>query len=135
MAGRLLHAGEFWRSWREEGADARTFFDAVSTLCRNAEVCRTMLRNMASIYLTDGGPDSELERVGSRVVADRAWIGTGGRARRAGQLRAIPLRCVLRNWREETGLYAPDIEGARLRSNACRVGSEIRQNYYSSRRS
>jgi len=38
MAGRLLHAGGILRSWREEGADARTFFDAVSTLCRNAEV-------------------------------------------------------------------------------------------------
>jgi len=89
-----------------------------------------MLRNMASIYLTDGGRILMLERVGSRVVADRAWIGTAGGHFEQGELND-PLRCVLRELREETGLYAPDIEGARLRYITLRrVGSEIRQNYY-----
>lgn len=73
------------------------------------------LRNMTSVYITDGDRMLLLYRVGSRVVAP-SWCGVGGHFEEV---------------REEIGLGEHDLRELRLRYITLRnKNGEIRQNYY-----
>lgn len=87
------------------------------------------LRNMASVYITDGNRMLLLYRQGGRVVND-VWVGSAG-----GHFEAFELNdaraCVLRELREELGLGEQDIHDLSLRYITLRRSKgEIRQNYY-----
>ena len=87
------------------------------------------LRNMTSLYLTREGEVLCLYRIGSRVVSNR-YIGSCGGHFEEDELND-PLKCILREAREELGLAENDLEGLSLRYITHRLmGGEIRQNYY-----
>ena len=86
------------------------------------------LRNMASVYITDGDRMLLLYRVGSRVVAP-SWCGVGGHFEKdeLNDAKAAILREV---W-EEIGLRECDLSNLKLRYITLRnKNGEIRQNYY-----
>ena len=86
------------------------------------------LRNMASVYITDGNRMLLLYRVGSRVVAP-SWCGVGGHFEKEelNDAKAAILREV---W-EEIGLRECDLKNLKLRYITLRnKNGEIRQNYY-----
>lgn len=99
---------------------------------RNRDRGRNMdgkLRNMASIYITNGDRMLLLFRQGGRVVND-VWIGSAG-----GHFEEFELNdaraCVLRELEEELGLGECDIHDLALRYVTLRRSKgEIRQNYY-----
>ena len=87
------------------------------------------LRNMASIYITNGDKMLLLFRQGGKVVND-VWIGSAG-----GHFEAYELNdaraCVLRELKEELGLKDSEIKNLSLRYVTLRrAKGEIRQNYY-----
>lgn len=87
------------------------------------------LRNMASVYLSEGNGLWMLYRVGSRV-ANNKYIGTAGGHFEKDELNDARA-CVLRELREECGLTEDDVAGLRLRYITLRYkNGEIRQNYY-----
>ena len=87
------------------------------------------LRNMTSLYLTREGEVLCLYRIGSRVVSNR-YIGSCGGHFEEDELND-PLKCILREAREELGLTENDLEGMSLRYITHRLTKgEIRQNYY-----
>ncbi len=87
------------------------------------------LRNMTSVYLTDGGGILCLYRIGSRV-ADHMYIGSAGGHFEPDELND-PRKCVLREMEEELDLREEDVEGLTLRYVTLRLkNGEIRQNYY-----
>lgn len=87
------------------------------------------LRNMTSVFLTDGEKLLCLYRVGSRV-ADHMYIGSAGGHFEENELND-PRRCVLREMQEELGLSEDDVLDLRLRYVTCRLkNKELRQNYY-----
>lgn len=87
------------------------------------------LRNMTSVFLTDGERLLCLYRVGSKV-ANHMYIGSAGGHFEEGELND-PRACVLREMREELGLAQSDVEDLRLRYVTCRLKNrELRQNYY-----
>lgn len=86
------------------------------------------LRNMTSIYITQGNKMLLLYRIGSRVVAP-SWCGIGGHFEpdELNDARA----CVLRELQEEAGLSEADLEHFQMRYVTLRLkNGEIRQNYY-----
>lgn len=87
------------------------------------------LRNMASLYITDGDRMLLLFRQGGRVVND-VWVGSAG-----GHFETFELNdaraCVLRELKEELGLGEHQIQNLALRYITLRRSKgEIRQNYY-----
>lgn len=87
------------------------------------------LRNMASVYITDGDRMLLLFRQGGRVVND-VWVGSAG-----GHFETFELNdaraCVLRELKEELGLGAHQVQDLALRYITLRRSKgEIRQNYY-----
>lgn len=87
------------------------------------------LRNMASIYITNGEKMLLLFRQGGRVVND-VWVGSAG-----GHFETFELNdaraCVLRELEEELGLKDSEIKNLSLRYVTLRrTKGEIRQNYY-----
>lgn len=86
------------------------------------------LRNMTSIYISDGAKMLLLYRIGSRVVAP-SWCGIGGHFE-ADELNQ-PQKCVLRELYEEMKIPETALEHLRLRYVTLRLkNGEIRQNYY-----
>ena len=91
-------------------------------------VVHIRLRNMATIYIQSGDEMLLIRRVGSRLFKGAIWSGVGGHFElpEAGD----PLRCVLRELHEETGLGEQDVSGLALRYITLRkAGDEIRQQY------
>ena len=87
------------------------------------------LRNMTSLYLVREDAVLCLYRVGSRV-ANKKYIGSCGGHFEEAELND-PLKCILREMREELGLTEADIDGLSLRYITHRLAKgEIRQNYY-----
>ena len=87
------------------------------------------LRNMTSLYLVKDTSVLCLYRMGSRV-ANNKYIGSCGGHFEEDELNA-PLKCILREAREELGLTENDLEGLSLRYITHRLTKgEIRQNYY-----
>ena len=87
------------------------------------------LRNMTAIYLLKGDKVLLLFRQGGRVVSN-VWTGSAG-----GHFEEFELNdakaCVLRELKEELGLYESDIQNLSLRYVTLRrTNGEIRQNYY-----
>lgn len=87
------------------------------------------LRNMTSIYLTQGDKILLLYRQGGRVVSD-TWVASAG-----GHFEPYELNdaraCVLRELKEEIGLEEKDLQNLHLRYITLRhTKGEIRQNYY-----
>ena len=87
------------------------------------------LRNMTSIYLTQGDKVLLLYRQGGRVVSD-TWVASAG-----GHFEPYELNdaraCVLRELREEIGLGENNLQNLHLRYITLRhTKGEIRQNYY-----
>lgn len=87
------------------------------------------LRNMTSIYLTQGDKILLLYRQGGRVVSD-TWVASAG-----GHFEPYELNdaraCVLRELQEEIGLTEDSLQNLRLRYVTLRrTKGEIRQNYY-----
>ena len=87
------------------------------------------LRNMTSIYLTQGDKILLLYRQGGRVVSD-TWVASAG-----GHFEPYELNdaraCVLRELREEIGLGENNLQNLHLRYITLRhTKGEIRQNYY-----
>lgn len=87
------------------------------------------LRNMASVYITDGDRMLLLFRQGGRVVND-VWVGSAG-----GHFETYEMNdaraCVLRELKEELGLGEQGIHDLSLRYITLRRSKgEIRQNYY-----
>ena len=87
------------------------------------------LRNMTSLYLTNGEKILFLYRIGSKVIAD-SYTGAAGGHFEKEELND-PKACALRELYEETGLTENDIENLALRYITLRLkNGEIRQNYY-----
>lgn len=87
------------------------------------------LRNMTSLYLVSDSAVLCLYRIGSRV-ADRMYIGSAGGHFEPDELND-PLKCVLREAREELGIDPQELDGLKLRYITHRLkNGEIRQNYY-----
>lgn len=87
------------------------------------------LRNMTSLYLTDGNGILCLYRIGSRV-ANHKYVGAAGGHFEKEELND-PMACVIREMKEELSLTPEDVQGLRLRYITYRLtGGEIRQNYY-----
>lgn len=87
------------------------------------------LRNMTSLYLVREGEVLCLYRIGSRV-ANNKYVGACGGHFEPEELND-PRACVLREMKEELGLFGSDVEDLTLRYITVRmVGGEIRQNYY-----
>lgn len=87
------------------------------------------LRNMTSVYFTDGKRLLCLYRVGSRV-ANNKYVGAAGGHFEKEELND-PKTCVLREMKEELGLSQEDVAGLTLRYITHRLADgEIRQNYY-----
>ena len=87
------------------------------------------LRNMTSLFFTREDGLLCLYRIGSRV-ANHKYVGACGGHFDESEL-SSPEGCVLREMKEELGLFPEDIEGLRLRYMTVRfMGQEIRQNYY-----
>jgi len=87
------------------------------------------LRNMTSVYLTDGEAVLCLYRVGSRV-ANHKYIGSAGGHFEKEELNDARA-CALRELHEELGLQERDLSQLRLRYITYRLkDGEIRQNYY-----
>lgn len=87
------------------------------------------LRNMTSIYLFKGDKVLLLFRQGGSVV-NNVWTGSAG-----GHFEEFELNdakaCVLREMREELGVYESDVQNLSLRYVTLRrTNGEIRQNYY-----
>lgn len=87
------------------------------------------LRNMTSIYITNGDKMLLLFRQGGRVV-NNVWTGSAG-----GHFENFELNdakaCVLRELEEELGLKETDIKNLKLRYVTMRrTNGEIRQNYF-----
>ncbi len=86
------------------------------------------LRNMASVYIMDGGRMLLLYRIGSRVVSP-SWCGVGGHFEKE-ELNDAKA-AVLREIWEEIGLKESDLQNLKLRYITLRnKNGEIRQNYY-----
>lgn len=87
------------------------------------------LRNMASLYLSNGDKMLLLYRIGSKIIDD-SYVGTAGGHFEKEELNDAR-SCVLRELYEETGLKEDDICGLSLRYVTLRYkNGEIRQNYY-----
>lgn len=87
------------------------------------------LRNMTSLFFVREDGLLCLYRIGSRV-ANHLYVGACGGHFEESEL-SSPESCVLREMREELGLFPDDIEALTLRYITVRyMGSEIRQNYY-----
>ena len=87
------------------------------------------LRNMASVYITDGDKILLLFRQGGRVVND-VWVGSAG-----GHFEEFELNdaraCAMREMEEELGITEAQITNLSLRYVTLRrTKGEIRQNYY-----
>ena len=88
-----------------------------------------LLRNMTSLFFVREDGLLCLYRIGSRV-ANHKYVGACGGHFEESELTS-PETCVLREMREELGLYPEDIEDLNLRYMTVRyMGHEIRQNYY-----
>ena len=99
--------------------------DAIS----NTAGGRGRLRNMTSIYLTDGEKLLLLYRQGSRV-ANNVWIGSAGGHFEPHELNDAKA-CVLRELYEELHITEDMLDGLTLRYITLRhTADEIRQNYY-----
>ncbi len=86
------------------------------------------LRNMATVYIKNGNKILLLDRIGSRVVK-RSWCGVGGHFEKDELNNAKA--AVLREMKEEIGLYEKDLANLALRYVALRlVDDELRINYY-----
>ena len=87
------------------------------------------LRNMTSLFFVREDGLLCLYRIGSRV-ANHLYVGACGGHFEESEL-SSPESCVLREMREELGLFPDDIEALTLRYITVRyMGREIRQNYY-----
>ncbi len=87
------------------------------------------LRNMTSLFFWEEDGLWCLFRRGSRV-ANNKYVGACGGHFEEHEL-SSPENCVLREMKEELGLYPSDVEGLTLRYLTVRyMGQEIRQNYY-----
>jgi len=87
------------------------------------------LRNMSSVYISQGNKMLLLYRQGSRVVND-VWIGSAG-----GHFEEYELNdaraCAIRELQEEINITEDMLEDIRLRYVTLRnTNGEIRQNYY-----
>lgn len=86
------------------------------------------LRNMTSVYITDGDRMLLLYRIGSRVV-EPSWCGVGGHFEKE-ELNDAKA-AVLREAEEEIGLKESGLVDLQLRYITLRnKNGEIRQNYY-----
>ena len=87
------------------------------------------LRNMTSLYITEGDKMLLLFRQRGRVVSD-TWVGAAGGHFEENELND-PRACVLRELKEELGINESGIRNLLLRYVTLRrVKGEIRQNYY-----
>ena len=87
------------------------------------------LRNMTSVYFTEGESLLCLYRIGSRVAGNKHVGAAGGHFEK--EELNDPKACVLRELEEELGLGEADTEDLRLRYVTHRLANgEIRQNYY-----
>lgn len=87
------------------------------------------LRNMTAIYLLKGEQVLLLYRQGGRVVTN-VWTGSAGGHFESEELNDAKA-CVLRELKEELGLFEKDIDGLAMRYITLRrTNGEIRQNYY-----
>lgn len=88
-----------------------------------------MLRNMTAIFIECRGKILLLERIGSRVFDEPAWVGIGGHFEP--EELNDPRHCVLRELWEETGIREEDLSDICLKYIVLRQKKEeIRQNYY-----
>ena len=81
------------------------------------------LRNMTSLYLTNGEKILFLYRIGSKVIAD-SYTGAAGVHFEKEELND-PKACVLRELYEETGLTENDIENLTLRYITLRMKNGV----------
>ena len=87
------------------------------------------LRNMTGIYLLKGDKILLLYRQGGKVV-NNVWTASAGGHFEKDELNDAKA-CVIRELKEELGLFPENVEGLQLRYIALRsVNGEIRQNYY-----
>ena len=87
------------------------------------------LRNMTSLYLTQGERVLCLYRIGSRV-ANEMYIGSAGGHFESDELNDAK-KCVLREAWEELGIREADLTDLKLRYITLRLkNGEVRQNYY-----
>lgn len=87
------------------------------------------LRNMTAIYLLKGEQVLLLYRQGGRVV-NNVWTGSAGGHFEPEELNDAKA-CVLRELKEELGLFEKDLDGLAMRYITLRrTNGEIRQNYY-----
>jgi len=86
------------------------------------------IRNIATVYVFDGDNILLMYRVGSRLFQGSIWVGPGGHFE-ADEMED-PLKCALRELREETGLSPNDVSELKLKYITTRkTGEEIRQQY------
>jgi len=86
------------------------------------------IRNIATVYVLDGDKILLMHRVGSRLFQGSIWVGPGGHFE-ADEI-DDPLKCALRELREETGLSSDDVSDLKLKYITTRKASgEIRQQY------
>ncbi|MBQ3558158.1 MAG: NUDIX domain-containing protein [Agathobacter sp.] len=87
------------------------------------------LRNMTGIYLLKGDKILLLYRQGGKVV-NNVWTASAGGHFEKDELNDAKA-CVIRELKEELGVFLEDVEDLRLRYVALRnTKGEIRQNYY-----
>lgn len=87
------------------------------------------LRNMTSLYLVREDAVLCLYRIGSQV-ANKKYVGSCGGHFEEMELND-PMKCILREAREELNLTEDDLQGLSLRYITHRLAKgEIRQNYY-----
>ncbi len=87
------------------------------------------LRNMTSLYLTQGEEILCLYRIGSRVASQK-YVGAAGGHFEPDELND-PRSCILREMKEELNLSESDLNALSLRYiTHRRMDGEIRQNYY-----
>ena len=87
------------------------------------------VRNMTSLYLVNDEGILCLYRIGSRI-ANNKYVGTAGGHFENDEM-SDPLKCVLREAKEELGLEENELDNLKLRYITHRLkDDEIRQNYF-----
>lgn len=87
------------------------------------------LRNMSSIYISQGNKMLLLYRQGSRVV-NNVWVGSAGGHFEEYELNDA-MACIIREMQEELNITENMLDDIRLRYVTLRrTKGEIRQNYY-----
>ena len=86
------------------------------------------LRNLATIYIFKEDRVLLIHRAGSRIFKDTLWSGIGGHFE--SDEMNDPIKCILRELYEETGIKNEDISNLKLRYITSRkADKEIRQQY------